>query len=204
MHKFDNTQCIIVKLCNNQDISFRYFNAFGNGWDITPIWNVDFNTLRPRQNGRHFADDTFNHIRISIKFSLKFVLKGPINNILALVQIMAWSRPGDKPLSEAVMVSLLTHICATRPRWVNSMMRCMLLMVILNMLLCIWKLHQGAIKNLFILFNVTSNWARWRLKSPASRLFVQTQIKENIKASRHWPFWGESTGHRWIPLTKGQ
>ena len=46
------------------------------------------------------------------------------------------------------------------------------------------------------------------LKSPASRLviqpFVQAQIKENTKAPRHWPLWGESTGDRWIPLTKGQ
>ena len=67
------------------------------------------NTLRPRQNGRHFADDTFKHIflnenvRISIKISLKFVPKGPINNIPALVQIMAWRRSGDKPLSEPMM-----------------------------------------------------------------------------------------------------
>ena len=30
------------------------------------------------------------------------------------------------------------------------------------------------------------------------------QIKENIKALRHWPLGGESTGHRWIPLTKDQ
>ena len=28
--------------------------------------------------------------------------------------------------------------------------------------------------------------------------------KRNIKAPRHWPFWGEFTGGRWIPLTKGQ
>ena len=54
--------------------------------------------VRPRQNGRHFADDTFNRIfvnenvRIAIEFSLKFVLKRPINNIPALVQIMAWRR----------------------------------------------------------------------------------------------------------------
>ena len=34
-----------------------------------------------------------------IKISLKFVLKGPVNNILALVQIMAWHRPENKPLS---------------------------------------------------------------------------------------------------------
>ena len=60
------------------------------------------------------------NIRIPINISLKFVAKVPINNIPALVQIMAWRRPGDKPLSEPMMVSLLTHICVTRPQWVNG------------------------------------------------------------------------------------
>ena len=66
-------------------------------------------TLRPRQNGRRFTDDTFKRIflnenvRILIKISLKFVPKGPMNNIPALVQIMAWRRTGDKPLSEPMM-----------------------------------------------------------------------------------------------------
>ena len=32
---------------------------------------------------------------------------------------MAWHRIGDKPLSEPIMVNLLTHICVTRPQWVN-------------------------------------------------------------------------------------
>ena len=83
------------------------------------------NTLRPRQNGHHFADDIlkrifFNeNVWISIKISLKFVPTGRINNIPALVQILAWRRSGDKPLSEPMMVSLLTHICVTRPQWVN-------------------------------------------------------------------------------------
>ena len=83
------------------------------------------NTLRPRQNGRRFADDTFKRIflnenvRISIKISLNFVPKGPINNNPALVQIMAWRRSGDKSLSEPMMVSLLTLICVTQPQWVN-------------------------------------------------------------------------------------
>ena len=58
---------------------------------------------------------------ISIKISLKLIPKGPINNIPALVQIMAWRRPGDKPLSEPMLVSLLTHICVTRPQWVKSL-----------------------------------------------------------------------------------
>ena len=82
-------------------------------------------TLRPRQNGRHLADDIFKciflneNIWIPIKISLKFVPKGRINNIPALVQIIAWRRPGDKPLSEPMMVSLLTHIYVTRPQLVN-------------------------------------------------------------------------------------
>ena len=85
---------------------------------------VGVSTLRPRQNDRHFADDTFKRIflnedtRISIKMSLNFVPKGPTNNILTLVQITAWRRPGDKPLSESMMARLLTHICVTRPHWV--------------------------------------------------------------------------------------
>ena len=55
------------------------------------------------------------NIRISIKIS-PFVPEDPINNIPSLFQVMALRRPGDKPLSEPMMVSLLTHICATRPQ----------------------------------------------------------------------------------------
>ena len=83
-----------------------------------------FNTLRPGQNGHHFADDIFKCIFFNenvwtpIKISLKFVSKGPINNITALVQIMAWRRLGDKPLSEPIMVGLPMHISVTRPQWV--------------------------------------------------------------------------------------
>ena len=52
-------------------------------------------------------------------FRLKFHCLFPINNIPALVQIMAWRRPGDKPLSEPMMVSLLTHIGVSRSQWVD-------------------------------------------------------------------------------------
>ena len=47
---------------------------------------------------------------LRFKNSLKFVPKGPINNIPALVQIMAWRRPGDKPLSEPMLVILPTPV----------------------------------------------------------------------------------------------
>ena len=114
-----------TEVCSWRSNSQQVRAVFGNGYGATPAKQA-INTLRPRRNRRHFADDTFNRIflrenvRIAIEFSLKFVPKGPINNIPALVQIMAWRRPGDKPLSEPVMVSLLTHICVIRPQWVKE------------------------------------------------------------------------------------
>ena len=71
-------------------------------------------TPRPRRNRRHFADDIFKciflneNVLISIKISLKFIPKGPINNIPTLAQIMSWCRPGDKPSSEPMMIISLS------------------------------------------------------------------------------------------------
>ena len=93
---------------------------------------ISFNTLRLRQHGCHFPDDIFRciflneNIWIGINISLSFVPKGPIDNIPALVQIMAWSQSGDKPLSEPMMVSLPTHICVTLPQWVKIWCNCCL------------------------------------------------------------------------------
>ena len=95
--------------------------------NITGCLWLAINTLRPRQNGRHFPDDILKwiflneNIWISIKMSLKFVSRGSINNIPALVRIMAWRLPGDKPLSEPMVVRLLMHICVTQPQWVKSL-----------------------------------------------------------------------------------
>ena len=71
------------------------------------------------QNGR-FANYIFKcvllneNVSISIKISLECVAMGPIDNIVALVQIKTWRRPGDHPLSEPMVVSVPTHICVTR------------------------------------------------------------------------------------------
>ena len=65
------------------------------------------------------------------------------------------------------------------------------------------------------LITVKSWWVRWHLKSLAlhlkslalrlfTQVFIQAQIKENIKAPHYWPLGGEFTGDRWIPHTKGQ
>ena len=112
----------------------HYMNQY---WprSMTPQW---VNTLRSKQNGRHFPNDIFKciflnenvHVWISLQISLKFAPKVWINNIPALFQIMAWRLLGDKPLSEPMMVSkplsepmmvsLLMHIWVTRPQWVNG------------------------------------------------------------------------------------
>ena len=88
-------------------------------------WHI--NALRLIQNGWLFADENFTciflneNVWISLKISLKFFPEVRINNIPSLVQIMAWRRPGDKPLSKPMMVSLLTHICVTRPQCVKEL-----------------------------------------------------------------------------------
>ena len=80
-------------------------------------WSI--NTLRPRQNGRHFPDDIFRCIFmnenacISNTSWLKFVPRDPIDNNTALVQIMAWRRTGDKPLSEPIMAKVNWRIYAS-------------------------------------------------------------------------------------------
>ena len=94
-------------------------------WGIDSMLHISFqiNTFRTRQDGRHFANIfecifLNEDISISINISLTFVPEEQINNFPALVQIMAWWWPGDKPLSEPMMVNLLTHACLTRPQWV--------------------------------------------------------------------------------------
>ena len=54
---------------------------------------------------------------------MKFVPNSPINNIPALVQLMAWRRPGDNPFSKAMMVRLPTHIWVTLPEGVLTQIK---------------------------------------------------------------------------------
>ena len=88
------------------------------------LW-IDILTRRGRDKMEGIFQTKFSNAlswmkmyQLRLKISLMFVPKGPINNIPALVPIMAWRRPGDKPLSEPMMVSLPTHICKIVVRWV--------------------------------------------------------------------------------------
>ena len=68
------------------------------------------NTLKLKQNGHNFTDNIFKSISLDENFlilntiSLKYVPYGLIDNMAALVQIMAWHRTGHKPLIEPMLV----------------------------------------------------------------------------------------------------
>ena len=104
------------KRLNKQSWGWWFQNSIMTG----PTDILTLNTLRPRLNGRHFAGDHFKHIffiatvRIAITIARKFVPISVVNNIASMAQILTWHRPGNKPLSEQMIVRLPTHICVTR------------------------------------------------------------------------------------------
>ena len=121
------------------DYLYMLLSQVNNVWHVRELAGIlqgsEFNTLRPRQ-GRHHFSDIFKciflneNVWLPIKISLKFVPKGPINNIPALVQIMAWRRPGDKSSSEPMVYRSLMHLCVTRPQWVNVLCPALIAMYI--------------------------------------------------------------------------
>ena len=95
-----------------------YGSSIQWSWDGTEWW-TRWTPFRRLHFHVHFLQCKLLYFYILINFSLKYVRKGPIENNPSLVQIMAWRRLGDKPLSEPMMISLPTHICVSRPPWVN-------------------------------------------------------------------------------------
>ena len=92
--------------------------------NTSAIWTpclAPLNTLRPRQNGRHLTDAICKciflneDIWISINISLKLCLMVKLTIFQHLFRL--WI--GDKPLSQPMMVSLLTHVSVTRLQWVK-------------------------------------------------------------------------------------
>ena len=91
---------------------------------ISQIYHTKLNSvmlcLAAQSCGVKFWHICLSSTFLDYPYAKCFVPKGPINNIPALVQMMAWHRPGNKQLSEPMMVRLLMHICITRPQWVNK------------------------------------------------------------------------------------
>ena len=97
-------------------------NAYMPGMSLKPLLNI----MKPIQNCRHFADDIFTRIFLNghfwfiNKISLTYVLHNLIEKKPALVQMIAWLQRGASHYLKWWWHSLLTQICAVRPRWVKT------------------------------------------------------------------------------------
>ena len=85
-----NLQKERVSECKPLKDTHTFPNLSSTAENSKPVIQI-LNTLRPRQNGRHFPNDTFKwiflneNLRIVIKISLKLIPKVPINTIPALI-----------------------------------------------------------------------------------------------------------------------
>ena len=153
---------------HSNDFSLSYNN---NLWRIYRLthWGLG-------QNNRHLADDIFkclflnDNVWISIKISLKFVPKGPRNNILTLAHIMAWRLIGANPLSEPTMVRSPTHICVTWPQYPNYILvRCRRRSLNREILIC-WSSDFPVGHQLMIYLNMSGCTNR------SSTLYIDTVL----------------------------
>ena len=88
-----------------------------------------FNILRPRQNGLHFPEDILKWIFLSenMCISIKILLK-----LLFMFQHwFRWWLGADQPLSEPMMVKLLTHMWITLLQWVKWLIESRTIMIII-------------------------------------------------------------------------
>ena len=104
---------------------------------------------------------------------------------------MAWRRPGDKPLSEPMMVSLLTHMCVTPSEWVNTTE--------------IVEIYQ--LNDIFIHYNdVTMTSIGSQITSLTivySTVYSDADQRKHQSSTSLAFVWGIHRD-RWIPRTKGQ
>ena len=88
-------------------------------WELLIYKRIWINSSPPGQNGRLYTDNIFRCFFVHRKFciwlqiSLKFVPKGPMNNISGADQATSHYLNQRRPSS-------LTHICGTRGRWVKN------------------------------------------------------------------------------------
>ena len=155
-------------------------------------YTYDFNSSPLDKMAAILAGDSFKYIFLnenelmSIQISLKFVPIVPIDNKSALVQVMAWRRTGDKPLSEAMMTQFTDAYMRHQGEMsFKKILSYLIACYILELWSGGWKIYTMA-------------WNRRRKswsKSPGS--YIQ------IEAPHHWPFVMRITGDPWIPLEKG-
>ena len=162
-------------------------------------WNKIVNILLMAISNAFFFNE---NIWISIDILLKFVAKGQINNVPALVQIMAWRRPGDKPLSKPMMVCLLTHICIAWPQWVKDVY-----------VLWYFSKHHTMLEFLYAHLNYTPVWktdvlCRGNVRAsvrPSVRLSVRPRFPDFFSACFEISIWNlVYTFSRWRDISSSR
>ena len=135
--------------------------------------------------------------------NLKFHPNSPGKGALLCMNIFWYNEPFNGSGTNSLYHQQILKICYST----SSSFYQILFKSYPNMFSLVKSLEQCSVPvgGMAVIITVMSQWVRWRLRSPASRLFahtfVQTHVKENIKAPRHWPLWWDSTGDRWFPLT---
>ena len=163
-----------------------------------------------------FGNEVKN-IEVETKWpSFFFLPKGPINNIPALVQIMAWCRPGNEPSSEPISVIFTDAFMR------HSVSISYLTLAVLNVS---QKLYNSTfpIESLLVVrkepFILHDQWLLmiWQRKEPrhqqpwwwpscpeyssfSTGSMMMSSNRNIFRLTGHLR--GEFTGHRWIPRTK--
>ena len=134
-----------------------------------------------------------------LRFQWKFVPKGPVNNIPAFVQTMAWRRPTDKPLPEPMKISLLTYICVTLPQCVKVKSQSYLLSTSLVAIINMTTNHHGKqpqaqchysdviMGGIAVYSTVYSDADQRKHQSSASLAFVRRIHRSPVNSPRKWP-----------------
>ena len=89
-----------------------------NKWgQMNAFWVVVYLSHWDRDNLTTISQTIFSNAFcwMIIQISLKFIPKGPIDNMPALIQILAWRRMATSHYLNQWWPSLLTHVCVTRP-----------------------------------------------------------------------------------------
>ena len=110
-HTYTFTYCVYSSTIPTTSVAMQVIDIFiwdcmyQSGFAMVYYWSIFPLSFRIIPMANNICKCFFfnGNCCILIRISVKFVPNGPINNIPALVWIMAWHRSGYKPLSEPMM-----------------------------------------------------------------------------------------------------
>ena len=189
-------------MCPTRQVIFQYGHVL-----IFPAVYID-GLAQERRNSNSIANalelrPSYTNSLIQYKLCIFIVIKFSISVPRVLpTLVMLFTSSGSRFALKAGRVKRLSYLVAIIVCLIYIFVRCNF-----------WVQNIGGhAENLimtiqYIATITLTSWSpRWRLTSPASRLFtqpfIQTQIKKNIKARRHWPLCGEFTGSGEFPAQR--